>query len=112
MKLNKKEKQILVELEPVLLTIQSLRSELAFYEAKRSAIENELQSINPKKINAGSAFFGGVEVYQYKRRSTAYKKAINDLAVRYQLDPVVVGQIINENTKINETIKTRLGGLK
>ena len=110
MKLNKQEIKTIESLEPVLLAIVDLKAQLAFYEAKKSAIESQLQGLDKRKLINGKAWVAGVQVYAFSRSTTAYKAVALDLAAELGFEKIPEAIKI-KNTKENNSIKTKLAGV-
>lgn len=110
MKLNKEEKKILVKLEPLHLMKADLKSQLAMIETQIKAYEDQIQTLDPRKLIGGKAWFNGVELYTFKRESISYKNCALALAA-LQGWSKIPEQIKIQNSKTNQCIKTRLGGI-
>ena len=121
MKLNKKEIKTIQSVEPVLLAIADLKAQLAFYEAKRSAIESQLQGIDKRKFVQGNIWHGGVQVYTFARETLAYKKIVLELlelladlgvdVIDEFGDLQIPEKIKDRHTKRFNSIKTKLAGV-
>tara|TARA_R110001599_G_scaffold174976_2_gene366976 strand:+ start:1957 stop:2295 length:339 start_codon:yes stop_codon:yes gene_type:complete len=110
MKLNLKEKKVLTSLEPVLLAIGEVKSQLAFLEAQKGALELQLQQIDPRKLIGGKTWHNGVELYTFRRDTTSYKNCALSLAA-LQGWSKIPEDIKIQNSKVNQCLKTRLGGI-
>lgn len=110
MKLNKQEKTQIEKLEPLHLMRTDLKAQLAMVEAQISAIETQLQTIDPRKLLNGKAWHNGIEVYTYKRSSTSYKNCALELAA-IQGWSKIPEDIKIKNTTEKQAIKTRLAGV-
>ena len=111
MKLNKEEKKILTKLEPLHLMKADLKSQLAMIETQIKAYETQIQTLDPRKLIGGKAWFNGVELYTFKRTTCAHKSVTIDLVESHQIPREDLKQAIEKHSKTNQCLKTRLGGI-
>ena len=111
MKLNKEEKKILTKLEPLHLMKSDLKSQLAMIETQIKAYETQMQTLDPRKLIGGKAWYNGVELYTFKRTTCAHKTVTIDLVELHQIPQEDLKKAIENNSKTNQCLKTRLGGI-